>query len=332
MRSVQRRIALLSVSVAVVVVLRLLIDREPTSGVLTLTWPEAAWRGFRVTAVWSGVLVGAALAYSGVLLQAALRNPLAAPSILGVSSGAGLGVMVSLYLAWQFGGAALPWPVSAAGGAAVALVVVLALGRRNGWPDPVSTILAGVIVATMCGAGMVLLQGLVPDGLRGRFLAWSLGTLPEQAPMGSLPALGAMCAVAIAIGMARHGRLDALLFDQATATSIGARPGATRLWCLVAAGALTAMSVSLCGPIAFVGLVAPHAARVLVGAAHQLLVPAAVLSGMALVVGADVVRQVVDFGSGRLPVGVLTTLVGGPLFLVLLRRSAGTAWRGLRHA
>ena len=108
MRSVQRRIALLSVSVAVVVVLRLLIDREPTSGVLTLTWPEAAWRGFRVTAVWSGVLVGAALAYSGVLLQAALRNPLAAPSILGVSSGAGLGVMVSLYLAWQFGGAALP--------------------------------------------------------------------------------------------------------------------------------------------------------------------------------------------------------------------------------
>jgi iron complex transport system permease protein len=172
---------------------------------------------------------------------------------------------------------------------------------------------------------MMLLQGLVPAGLRGEFLSWAMGTIPESVPSAALPILGLLLAASVAWAIAAHGRLDALLLDQASAITIGAAPGSTRLICLVSAGILTAVTVAICGPLGFVGLVAPHVARVLVGSRHVLLIPAAVLAGGVLVVGADVLRQAIDLGSGRLPVGVLTTLAGGPFFLWLLRR-------GGRHA
>jgi iron complex transport system permease protein len=318
-------IILLAVAVVAAMILRLLIDRDPSTGDFSLAWPDAAWRGFRVTAAAAGALIGGALSLSGTLLQASLRNPLAAPSVLGVSSGAGLGVMLALYIAHVSGVGDPPWMPPAMLGAVLAVVLVLVLGRRDGWPDPVSTILAGVIVATMAGAGMVLLQGLVPEGLRGRFLSWAMGTIPETLPASALPLLATLLAVTVAWGFYAHGRLDALLLDHASATSIGGSPGSTRLICLVAAGILTAVTVAISGPLGFVGLVAPHVARLLVGSRHLLLVPAAVLAGAILVVGADVLRQVIDLGNGRLPVGVLTTLAGGPFFLWLLRR-------GGRHA
>jgi iron complex transport system permease protein len=318
-------VILLAVAIVAAMFLRILIDRDPSTGSLSLAWPDAAWRGFRLTAAVTGGLVGGALALSGTLLQASLRNPLAAPSVLGVSSGAGLGVMLALYVAHVTGMADPPWMPPAMVGAVLAVVLVLALGRRDGWPDPVSTILAGVIIATMCGAGMMLLQGLVPAGLRGEFLSWAMGTIPESVPSAALPILGLLLAASVAWAIAAHGRLDALLLDQASAITIGAAPGSTRLICLVSAGILTAVTVAICGPLGFVGLVAPHVARVLVGSRHVLLIPAAVLAGGVLVVGADVLRQAIDLGSGRLPVGVLTTLAGGPFFLWLLRR-------GGRHA
>ena len=325
-------IVLLLVAAAIVAALRMTIDRDPSSGAISLAWPQAEWRSFRVTATVIGLLVGGGLALAGTLLQASLRNPLASPSVLGVSSGAGFGVMLALFLAYQTGVTEIAWGLPAMLGAAVAVGLVLVLGRKDGWPDPVSTILAGVIIATMFGAGMVLLQGLVPDGLRGRFLAWALGTVPEVMASGAIPVLAGVLGVACLISMVGHGRLDALLLDHASAVSIGASPGGTRLACLVAAGILTAMTVAVCGPLGFVGLVAPHSARLLVGPEHRLLVPAAVLAGAVLVTGADTLRQVIDLGTGRLPVGVLTTLAGGPFFLWMLRRGSASAWRGGMHA
>lgn len=306
---------------------RLLIDRDPNTDILTLQWPEPAWRGLRIAAAIAGAALGASLAIAGTLLQAALRNALAAPSLLGVSSGAGLGVMLVLWA-----GHALGMPVSQATlavgafiGAMAALGLVLRLGTRDGWPDPVTTILAGVIVATMASAGMVLLQGLVPEGLRGEFLAWAMGTVPDVPAQGLLVGVGGLALVALGVGCACGPWLDALLLGDDTATSIGAHPGALRLLCLIVAGLLTAGCVSLAGPLAFVGLVAPHAARRVLGPSHRLLIPGAALAGMTLVVGADALRQALDLGTGRLPVGVLTTLVGGPAFLLLLRRT-------VRHA
>jgi len=184
----------------------------------------------------------------------------------------------------------------------------------------------------MCGAGMVLLQGMVPDGVRGQFLAWSLGTIPELVPTGAVSGLAVLLAGALIWMTMWHGRLDALLLDHETASTIGGQPGQTRLVALVLAAGVTAVTVALCGPIGFVGLVAPHVARMLVGASHRQLVPAASLCGAVLVCGADAARQMIDLGAGRLPVGVVTTLLGGPYFLWLLRCRMDGAWHGGRHA
>ncbi len=317
----------LMVLAAIAVVARLVIDRDPHTHVLTLQWPEPAWRGVRINAAIAGAALGAALAMAGTLLQASLRNVLAAPSLLGVSSGAGLGVMVVLWAGHALDIHAHQGVVAAGAfvGAMAALLLVLRLGMREGWPDPVTTILAGVIVATMASAGMVLLQGLVPEGLRGAFLTWAMGTVPDVPDRGLLIGVGVLALVTLGVGSICGPWLDALLLGDDTAVSIGAHPGSMRLTCLIVAGLLTAGCVSLAGPLAFVGLVAPHAARLLLGPSHRMLIPAAALAGMGLVVGADAMRQAVDVGTGRLPVGVLTTLLGGPIFLLLLHK-------GVRHA
>jgi iron complex transport system permease protein len=307
---------------------RMLIDRDPSTNVLTLQWPEQAWLPLRVSSAIAGAVLGAALATAGTLLQSALRNPLAAPSLLGVSSGAGLGVMLVLWSAhaMELSAHEATLTVGAFVGAMAALGLVIWLGTRGGWPDPVTTILAGVIVATMASAGMVLLQGLVPEGLRGSFLAWAMGTVPDVPARGLLVTLGVLVVVVVIIASIGGGWLDALLLGDDTATSLGAHPGPVRLACLCVAGLLTALCVALAGPLAFVGLVAPHAARRLLGPSHRLLVPAAAIAGIGLVVGADAIRQAIDLGTGRLPVGVLTTLIGGPAFLMLLRKRSGHAY------
>ena len=321
----------LALACGVAIFARLLIDVDPVNGRLSLAWPEQAWLMLRVHGALAGIGLGAALALAGVLLQAALRNPLAAPSLLGVGSGAGLGVMVVLYLAWLAGLQATTgmWTIGACVGAIATLLLVIHLGTRQGWPDPVSTILAGVIVATMASGAMVLLQSLVPEGLRGRFLAWAMGTVPELPSHGLLVALWCLLGVSAVGAGCWARRLDALLLGDDTATSLGAQPGLVRLTALLCAGLLTALCVALAGPLAFVGLVAPHAARRLLGSGHRLLLPGAMLCGAALVVGADALRQAIDVGSGRLPVGILTTLLGGPAFLFLLRREMGGRHAGM---
>jgi iron complex transport system permease protein len=327
-----RRLVVLGSGLVLVILLRLLVGIDPVSGSVSLEWPEAAWASFRMSAAVVAVLVGASLSLSGLLLQASLRNPLAAPSVLGVSSGAGLGVMLALLIAHQVGLDSVPWFAPAIAGALIAVGIVLVLGRRDGWPDPVSTILAGVIVATMAGAGMVLLQSMVPNEFRGRFLSWAMGTIPEITPTNHMLVLLVLVAGGAVWAMMNIGRLDALRLDEASARTIGARPEHMRLVCLILAGVLTAMTVAICGPLGFVGLLGPHMARLVVGPGHRTLVPATLIMGALVLVSADVVRQTVNMGAGRLPVGVVTTLVGGPFFLWLLTTSRGSEWSGGTHA
>ncbi len=324
MTGASRGLACLIAAAVGACLLRLCVDHDPLTGELSLAWPQDAWRAFRIDAAIAGCALGGALALSGTLLQAALRNVLAAPSILGVASGAGLGVMIVLYVAHLTGVQAswAAWTAGAGLGALGTLGVVLVLGRgARGLPDPVTTVLAGVIVATMASAGMVLLQSLVPEGLRGQFMAWAMGNVPELPSQPLLWSTIVLLGVGLCWAAWRHAHLDALLLSEDTARSIGAAPARLRLQCLVIAGVLTGCCVSLAGPLAFVGLVAPHAARRLCGHTHRLLVPASMAAGVALVVGADALRQAVDLGAGRVPVGVLTTVLGGPAFLVLLRRT-----------
>jgi iron complex transport system permease protein len=301
--------------------LRILIDRDPIDG-LGLAWPDPAYAHFRFTALLMGAVVGSSLAVAGVLLQALLRNPLASPFILGLSSGAGLGVMLAMYIGYVTGREAMVGGTNAGPallGALAVLAIVYSLGRQRGLLDPISLVLVGVVVSAICGAVIMFLQRLVPGGLRGDILTWMMGQVPqgiERLPL-MLVTLLAIAGMLIAASMGRA--MDAATLGDDEARSIGLSIGPLRLAMFVLAGALTAASVSVAGPIAFVGLVAPHAARLLIGPRHGMLVFASALAGAALIIAADVASQALEFGAGRMPVGIFTALIGGPAFIWLLK-------------
>ncbi|MHC4126716.1 MAG: FecCD family ABC transporter permease [Planctomycetota bacterium] len=319
--------AVLLLLAAAVSVLRILIDRSLEGDVtLALPRPEYAW--IRWTALAVGASVGAGLATSGVLLQALLRNPLASPFILGISAGAGLGVMAALYAAHVLGVRAFgPGTdlLPAFAGAIAVLGTVYMLAQRRGWLDPVSLVLVGVIVSAICGALIMLLQHLVPTGLHGEITRWMMGRIPESVPGPTLALAGGLSVAGVVIAMAMGRAMDAATLGDDEARSVGLALGRLRLWMFALAGALTAGAVALCGPIAFVGLIAPHATRLVLGPRHGLLVLGSALVGVALVVGADVTRQAIDLGGGRMPIGVFTALIGGPAFIWLLRSGRGQA-------
>lgn len=288
-----------------------------------LGWPESGTvlelRSLRVT---QAVAVGAALGLAGVLLQSLLRNPLASPDLLGVSGGAALGVAIeSAILVAATGsaaGAALN-PGGALLGAAAALAFVALLGQRGGLLDPISLVLVGVTISVICGSGVVAVQHTMPD--RGQSTwAWTLGSLSDDAPWPHVLLVLALCAAGVIAATLGGRTLDAASTSDDEARSMGVRLGGVRAAQLVGAGLLTAGSVSLAGPIGFIGLVCPHAARLMIGPAHGTLAPASAILGAATVTLADAGVRGIDLPGGRLPLGVITTAVGGPLFVWLLRR------------
>lgn len=317
----------LGTCVLALVTLRVLIYR-PLEGGVTLGWPDELVREFRFTAVAVAIITGAALAVSGVLLQALLRNPLASPFILGISSGAALGVMIALYCGAVLGWAFLRQPnnaIPALSGALAVLGIVYALGQRRGWLDPLSLVLTGVVVSAICGALIMFLQNLAPHTLRSDLITWMMGHISEGASQVTLLVTSGVTVVCVA-GSAVMGRaMDAATLGDDEARSVGVSIGRLRLVMFVMAGALAAMSVTLCGPISFVGLIAPHAARMLIGPKHTALVFGSALAGAGLLLAADVASQVFSFGGGRVPVGVFTALIGGPAFIWLLRSGKGQA-------
>lgn len=289
--------------------------------------PTEAVERYRLDSGLAATAVGVALAIAGLFLQVLLRNPLASPFVLGLSSGAGFGYMLALYLSWRFGislggrfGVAGP-SLCAIAGSLVALGLVWRIGSRRGVVDPLGLVLAGVIVGSMAAAGTSALQSLVPAGLRGDFVLWMMGRIPEAPPQGLLLAVSAVAALGTGLAIAIGRTLDAASLSDDEAVSVGVRLGSLRMTLFIAAGVLSAATVALAGPIAFVGLVAPHAARLMVGPRHSTLALGSALAGASLVLFADAARQMVEVGGGRLPVGVLTALVGGPVFLLLLRRA-----------
>ncbi len=322
-----RGLGILAALAATAAVLRILIDRD-TAGAIALAWPEPEYAWLRWTALAVGATVGASLATSGVLLQALLRNPLASPFILGITAGAGLGVMTAMYLG-HLSGSASSWTATsvtpALVGALAVMGVVYTLAQRRGWIDPVSLVLVGVIVSAICGALIMLLQHLVPAGLHGEITRWMMGRIPQSAPTSTLVFAGGLSVAGVAIATVMGRAMDAATLGDDEARSVGLSLGPLRVWMFLLAGALTAGAVALCGPIGFVGLIAPHAARLVLGPHHTPLVIGAALAGVILVVGADVARQAIDLGTGRMPIGVFTALIGGPAFIWLLRTGRGQA-------
>lgn len=291
-----------------------------------LAWPaDADIAGLRGLRVLSGIGVGACLGLGGVLLQTLLRNPLASPDLIGPTAGAGLGVMTAVYIAYAALGELGGLPAGSALGALVgslgALVLVYTLSQRRGLIDPVTMILVGVMLSVIAGAATLLLQGMLPD--RGYAAArWFLGGLSDDSSWAH--AWGTLAVAAVAVGLATWAApvLDATLLGADEARSVGVPLARVRAGLFAGAGILAAAAVLLAGPVGFVGLVCPHAVRLIGGSTHRGLVPGSALAGVVLVVGADTLIKSLDLASGRLPLGVVTALIGGPVFIGLLLREA----------
>ncbi|MEV4414459.1 iron ABC transporter permease [Catellatospora sp. NPDC049609] len=273
-------------------------------------------RELRVPRTLVGLEVGAALALAGVIMQALTRNRLAEPRVLGISAGASTGVVIAIAL---FGVVSLSgWIWFGLAGAALAgmLVFVVAARTRDG-SGPVSLALSGAAIDAGLGA---LIYGIlsIDAATFEQYRFWVVGSIAGRTPAMAaqiLPFLlvGAVLAIAGARG------LDALALGDDVARGLGHRIHRVRLVAAIAAIVLTGAAVALAGPIAFVGLAVPHAARALVGTGHRWVLPLSALLGAALVLLADVLGRVLT--SGEVPAGVVTALVGAPVLLWLVRRA-----------
>ncbi|MBP7829194.1 MAG: iron ABC transporter permease [Kiritimatiellae bacterium] len=288
---------------------------------------EPARRGILEARLWRvalGAITGAALSVSGVILQALLRNPLAEPYVLGLSAGSGLTTALGILL----GGLAfssLLLPAAGFGGGLVSLVVVWRLASAGRVTGPHTLILAGVVWGSLCGSLLMFLVSQASvEGLHA-VLWWLLGDLQVfDARLVVMSAALILPALGVAILLARD--LDVLLLGEEMAGHVGLNAERAKKVFLALAALLTAASVCVSGLIGFVGLTAPHAARSLVGPNHRRLVPASALLGAAFLVVADGLGRTL-FYPVEVPIGVITSLVGAPFFLLLLRRKQKEMWR-----
>ena len=273
----------------------------------------------RVPRTLTAAAVGAGLALVGGLMQALTRNQLADPYLLGISSGASLGAVTVLLL-----GAAVVLPLAAFAGAFLALAATLALAGAFGRITPTRTVLAGVAVSSLAAAvtSFVIFWTAQGDSYR-EVLSWLLGSLAGARWEAVLIAGGAF--VVLGIPLALTGRvLDAFTLGDTTAASLGIPVQGVR-WTLLGAGALlTGALVAVSGSIGFVGLVLPHAVRLLVGPGHRALLPLSALVGAVFLVWADTLARTV-FEPRELPVGIVTAIVGAPVFAALLVRRRSEA-------
>jgi iron complex transport system permease protein len=241
-----------------------------------------------------------------------LRNPLADPYVLGLSGGAACGALAALLL----GAAALATPAALAG-AIASTVIVFSLARGQGAWAATRLLLTGVVVAAGWGAVIMLLLAIAPDAQVRGMLFWLIGDLSGAAHGGRALVVLAVV-LALALPLARYATL--LARGETTAATLGVPVRAVTLALHALAAVATATAVTVAGSVGFVGLVVPHAVRLLIGNDQRWLLPTAALGGGALLVFADTLARTI-VAPAQLPVGVLTALAGVPLFLWLLRRT-----------
>lgn len=284
---------------------------------------QIVWQ-YRVPRVVLAAIVGGALALVGAILQAVVRNPLADPWVLGVSSGAGLGAVGLLLAGWiSVENASLS--IGAFIGAAVATTAVFLLSRQGGRMTPVRMVLTGVAMSYLFSAGTNYLVLTSEASEVFGVLYFLLGSV-ASAGWGDLALPLIVVLAGIVHALIRARALNALLGGDETATTLGVGVDRLRGELLLTTSVLTGVMVSVSGGIGFVGLVVPHVARLIVGAEHRRLLPVVVLCGATFLVLADLAARTLA-SPIELPIGVVTAVVGGPFFLWLMRRD-GAARRG----
>ena len=273
---------------------------------------ELVWR-LRLPRALAAWCVGAMLAMSGCLMQVLLRNPLADPYILGVSGGAAFATLLGMVL----GTAVIYLPWLALLGALLSVLIVFGLAHGTGPWSGTRLLLTGVVTASGWAAMIRLILSLSPDNSLRGMLFWLMGDLSYATlPFWAVVILIG-CFVLI-LGLARS--LNVLAMGETTARLLG-EPTRHLLWLVyLLASILTATAVSIAGSIGFVGLIVPHLMRMLVGSDHRILIPAATLFGGLFLVLSDTLARTV-LSPQQLPVGVITAMLGVPLFLLLLNRA-----------
>ena len=292
---------------------------------------EAVLLAIRLPRACLGMLAGAALAVSGASLQGLFRNPLADPALIGVSTGAALAavgvIVLGAGLAASFSSTVGPFllPIAAFAGGLLTTMLVYRIANRDGRTDVATMLLAGVALNAIASASIGLLVFISTDQQLRDLNFWLLGSLGGVTWAKMLPAAPFIASAIVALPLlARH--LNALLLGETEALHLGFHVERTKRLIVVLAALAAGASVALTGVIGFVGLVVPHLVRLTIGPDHRTLLPASILLGASLMLVADLAARTVVLPA-ELPIGILTSCVGGPFFLwLLLRRRSLGGW------
>ena len=281
--------------------------------------PEIVLLAIRLPRVAAALLVGAALAAAGACYQALFRNPLVSPDILGVSSGAGLGAVLGIFLSLPV--AAIQLMGFAGGLGAVALVGFVATAVRTG-DRTLVLVLAGIVVGALTGAATSLLKVLAdPYDQLPAITFWLLGSLSGVKTIDIAPAVPVVAIGLVPLVLLRW-RINVLALGDEEARALGIEAGRLRLFVIVCATLVTASVVAVAGVVGWVGLIIPHAARMIVGPGFGTLLPVAALLGAGYMLAVDTLARTVS--AVEVPLGILTAVVGAPFFLWLLARGRRT--------
>ena len=268
----------------------------------------------RLPRVLAAAAVGAGLALCGAVMQALTRNPLADPYLLGLSSGASLGAVIFLLL-----GSALLMPLGAFLGAGAAIALTLLVTQLLGGATPSRAILAGISISALAAAAtsFLIFWSATGDSYR-EILSWLMGSLSGVIWSEALLVLAAVALAGLPILLSGRA-LDAFAFGDTAAATLGVDIARLRWWLLGGTALLTGVLVSIGGAIGFVGLIVPHVVRLVTGSRHRILLPLAMLLGASFMVWTDTAARSL-FAPRELPVGIITALLGAPIFLAVLLR------------
>ena len=286
-------------------------------------WRSGIFR-LRLARTVLSVVAGAGLSVAGVIFQAILRNPLAEPYVLGVSSGAGLGAVLAIVLGLSTAGA---WtlPATAFAGAMATILLVYALARTPTGTAPVQTLLlSGVVVSAVLGSILMFVVSIAPSEKLHSVVWWLLGNL-QIFDWELLHIVSAVVAAGLAVSVLFGRDLNLMALGEEPAAHLGLDVEWTKQLFFLLASLMTGATVAACGLIGFVGLIVPHTVRLLVGPDHRRLVTASALAGAAFLVLADSVARTI-VAPREVPIGVITAMLGGPFFLGLLRKRKASYW------
>lgn len=271
----------------------------------------------RIPRIVLGLLVGASLGVAGTLMQAVFANPLAEPSIIGVTSGAGVGAAMVIVFNIGFLGT-FTIPLGAFISAVIVTVVIYQLARSQGKVAVVNLILTGIAINAVCGAIISFMVYLAPTTNREQIIFWQMGSL-NGSQWKHVGVVVPITIIGLFIAFQLGKKLDVLALGERAAGHTGINVAQLRIVAIAASTVLTAGAVSFAGLIGFVGLIVPHLLRTITGPENKILLPASALAGAVLIASADVAaRTIIPFAD--LPIGIFTALVGGPTFFILLRR------------